>query len=823
MFAPSPRLQNVKLPVIAAVIAAIVLAALGVRFFLQSRAPTETRAQAPRVQPAVVRTAPVSTGSISSVFSYAGSIQSKDQVSLVPKTSGIVQSIPVDVGTRVRAGDVVATLDPGTLPDQLLQAQAGLEQAQAKLQQVLAQGRPDDIAAAQAQLMQGQAKLDSLLQQGRFEDIEAAQQALGAAQARLDQMIQGGRAESVASAQAGLDSANAKLATVLRGPTDDVRQSAQNAVNADLAAVSSAQAALLNANNTTSTDIQTAQASVNSSQAAVLTARDAIINLPQTFPSDLRAAQSSYDAAALALSNAQNAYETGKNQQTTAVSPTSLATAQATVAQAQANYDAAQANMTNLQLGVSGGSSSAGSLCARDPISHGVLNATACNAATTAATSALSSAQQSLTNAQNQLNTLKQGPSPAQFAAQLTPLRQSYEQAQANAATARSKLDQLATGGFQMRQSELQSTLDAAEGRLAADQARLDALRASGTAAAMSVAESTLIAAQERLKSDQARLEEVMSQPKREDVEAADAAVEQARQTLALAIRPSSPEDIRAQQAVVDQARAQLQKAQQPFTTEDIRQQQQVVAQLQAQLQAKIRPFTGDDIRVAQTAVDQARAQVAVAKANLDQMVLTAPFDGVVGQKMLTAGAFASTQAPILTLSGHGTEVHITVEEARIAAVAPGQSVQLALAAYPGVTFMGRVATVAPVGDARAHTFDVAIYPDNPDARMMAGMYAQVQVTAAEKQFAILVPREAVVQQPDGSTVFVVQNGKAEARKVTVGLTDDMNQEIITGVAAGEEVVVQGQNTLKDGQAVVIPGAAPDPSRAQQNAPRPNP
>jgi RND family efflux transporter MFP subunit len=756
----------------------------------------------------------VTTGSIRSVFSYAGAVTATDQVNLVPKTSGIIQSIPVDVGTRVRAGQVLATLDPGTLTDQLAQAQAGLDQAQAKLQQILAQGRPEDVAAATAQLQQAQARLDSMTAQGRPEDINAAQQALAAAQAKLDNMTQGGRPEAIGQAQAALDAANAKLATVLRGPTDDLVQAARNSVNADNAAVAAAQAAVTNVGNTTSSDIQAAQAAVNASQAAVTQAQDALTNGSTTFPSDLRAAQNAYDAAVMQLNTTQRAYEEAKNQ-APVTAPGQLADATAKVSQAQATYDQAQSTLTALTLGASSSSGTgAGSVCARDPQTKNVVNATACNAALTAANSSVTAAQQGLTNAQNALNALRQGPSAAQIQTQLQPLRQAYESADANASAARSKLDQLSTGGWDMRENELQQSLSSAQQKLASDQSRLDALVASGIASQQSTAQSSLIAAQEKLKSDQARLDELLSQPKQEDVDQAQAAVVQASQALALAIRPSTDEDIRAQQALVDQSRAQLEKAMTPFTAEDIRQQREVVAQQQALLQAKIRPFTNDDIRVAQTAVDQQRALVAVARSNLDQMVLTAPFDGVVGSKLLAVGGFAAPQTPILTLSGTGLEIHITVEEARIAAVAPGQLVRLSVPAYPDVQFTGHVATVAPVGDPRAHTFDVTIYPDYPDQRLMAGMYAQVQVTAAEKDAAVLIPREAVVQQADGAVVFVDDNKKAVMRKVQLGLSDDTNQEILSGVDPGENVVVQGQNSLKDGQAITLPGASPAASAA---------
>jgi HlyD family secretion protein len=802
----SPRIQPSRLPAIAAGLAAVVLAIVIVRLFLLSRsAEPAQQATANRVPAAVVRTAPVVTGSITEQFSYAGAVQAADQVSLVPRTSGIVQSIPVDVGSEVRQGQTLAVLDPGTLPDQVAQAQAGLDQAQAKLQQLLAQGRPDDVAAAEAQLQQAQAKLESLSLQGRSEDIEAARQNVAAQQAKLDQMVRGGRTEATGQAQAALDAANAKLTLTLKGPTEDVRQAAQDAINADVGAVAAAQAAVTNTGNANRSDVQAAQAAVSADQSTLSQAQDALTNLPATFPSDLASAQSAYDAATMRLTSAQQDFEQAKNQ-TSGAAPAQLATSQATVAQAQAAADQAQATLTALQQGTSssasGSSSSSANICSRDPNTHALVNAAACTAALTAANSAVTASQQTLTNAQAQLNQTKDGPSPEQIQAQLAPLQQAQDQATADASSARSKLEALEAGGMAQRQNELTSTVTAAQQKLSSDQAKLDALLASGSAAQQEAANSALTAAQEKLKSDQAALAEIQSEPKQEDVDAAQAVVEQARQALALAAQPSSDDDIRAQQALVEQAQAQLAKAIRPNTDDDIRQQREVVSQLQAQLEKAQLPNTNTDIEVARTAVDQARAQLAVAQSSLDETVLTAPFNGVVGQKNLAVGAFASTSSPILVLAGHGLEIHITVEEARVAALAPGQAVAFTLPAYPDESFPGRVTNVAPVGDARAHTFDVTILPASQDSRLLPGMYAQVQVTAAQKDNTVLVPREAVVQQADGSVVFVADNNTAELRHVTLGISDDTNQEILSGVNPDEQVVIQGQTTLRNGQAI---------------------
>src|SRR5262249_7289819 len=153
------------------------------------------------------------------------------------------------------------------------------------------------------------------------------------------------------------------------------------------------------------------------------------------------------------------------------------------------------------------------------------------------------------------------------------------------------------------------------------------------------------------------------------------------------------------------------------------------------------------DLEAAQAGVAVAQAAVAAAQSNLDQTVVTAPFDGVVGQKLLVPGAFASAQTPIVTLVSPTVEGHLTVEEARLSQLQPRQAVQLTVPAFPGTTFPGHVATIAPVGDPKAHTFDVKILPDNQDGRLLPGMFAQVQVTTASSGDAVLVPVGALVQQ----------------------------------------------------------------------------
>ncbi len=652
-----------------------VLAVFTVTRVLPFAQPTTTTQDRTAARPAVVvQTAPAQAGTMSSILSYAGLVQPSQQVSLVPKTAGLVQALNVDVGTVVHKGDVIATLDQDAARASVQQAQAGVQVAQAKLAQVQSGARAEDVAAAQAQVAGAQAKLQSLLQ-GRNEDVNSAQAALDAAQAKLDLMQQGGRPEAIAQAQANLDAAQQKLVALKNGATPDKRQAALSQLNTARSALQAA---------------QTADANVQTNEGAALAARDAART----------ALQQNFTPTASDILAAQNAVD-------------------------KANSDVASACKS--------------------------LSGDACDAATRAA-------QSELDLAQAKLNLLKSGGTPVQ-------------QAQVTAALAK------AEGDLKTVQTQ-RANLDAA-----------------------------LAKAQEDLKTAQANYDQILAGPLPQDVAQAQDAVTVAQQQLALAQNQSTDQDIQAQQDAVSQAQQALTKALQPGSPADIAQQQQVIAQLSAQLQKTTNPYTDTDLQSAAAGVAQAQAQLALAQAGLDQTTILAPFDGVITQKLLSPGAFASSSTPVVAIATPSNEIHITVEEARIGQILPNQLVQFTLPAYPGVTFQGKVVTVAPGADARAHTFDVKIVGDGSDDRVKPGMYAQVSVTAARHDGAVLVPREAVVQQGNQSVVFVVQDGKASAHQVQTGLNDDKNVEIVSGVSAGDQVVVIGQNGLRDGQNVTTPNA----------------
>lgn len=272
--------------------------------------------------------------------------------------------------------------------------------------------------------------------------------------------------------------------------------------------------------------------------------------------------------------------------------------------------------------------------------------------------------------------------------------------------------------------------------------------------------------------------------------EAALAAVPAARDNLAaargrrLALLNPGPTELAAQRAAVDAAKAALENRQ--------------------------NPYTDADLQGARASVAQAQAALAVTQTTLDQTNVVSPFDGVIAQKLAEVGSAASPAAPMFVISARGVEVALTIEEARIGLVRPDLEAQLTVAAFPGKVFPGKVASVAPTGDPRAHTFEVKVFAQDPESQLLPGMFAEVTMVTAQKASALLVPSSAIVTQGQSKAVALVVDGKATFRAVQIGVSDATNTEVTAGLKAGDQVIVVGQNTIREGAAVVVPtpGAA---------------
>jgi RND family efflux transporter MFP subunit len=200
----------------------------------------------------------------------------------------------------------------------------------------------------------------------------------------------------------------------------------------------------------------------------------------------------------------------------------------------------------------------------------------------------------------------------------------------------------------------------------------------------------------------------------------------------------------------------------------------------------------------------QARAAQAQARAGFDYARIRAPFDGVVTEKRVDAGALAAPGMPLLTVEDTGRfRLEATVDESEIHFVHQGATVAVALDAFPDKTLAGKVTQIVPAADPASRSFLVKVeLPSDPAAR--SGLFGRARFPKGERQ-ALLVPRSAIVDRGQLQGVYVVGADKiASLRYVTLGKPAGLQVEVLSGLQGGERVVVDSQGRELSGKLIEV-------------------
>jgi HlyD family secretion protein len=267
-------------------------------------------------------------------------------------------------------------------------------------------------------------------------------------------------------------------------------------------------------------------------------------------------------------------------------------------------------------------------------------------------------------------------------------------------------------------------------------------------------------------------------------------------------------------EAAVDETRAQLKQADADYkrvselaarkieSQSDLDQAEASAKSLQAHLEWQ------------KSQIEVARSELDMSRQDLDDMTIRAPFDGVVTTKDAQPGEMISpvSAGGGYTRTGIGTvvdmkslEIDIDVNENYINRVEAGQAVVATLDAYPDWKIPCKVIAIVPTADRDKSTVKVRVGFNQLDPRILPDMSVKVSFqndNNTSSQRAVLVPKSAVLEQDGRDVVFVVQDGRAERRAVTVSDTQDDNSILSAGVSPAERVVVTPPADLKDGVAV---------------------
>lgn len=450
---------------------------------------------------AAAQTGQVTRGDIQSQVLSSAALQPEAELTLTFGSAGTLTALKVKPGDHVEKGQVLASLDTSDLNLAVVQAQASLSSAQAKLESVKAGAAAKDLANAESSLKSAQAKLDSLKAGATASDLSSSQASLKSAQAKLASVMAGSTALDISNAQATLKSAQAKLDSLKAGATVGDLAAAD-------ASLKSAQAKL------TALKEGPTTAQLSAARLKVLQAQTSLEKTKSSSSLSRQQAEIALDQADHALQNAQDKYNSVAGPLLNEDGTLKDGLTQAQIDNYNTTLRALQDAEDNFRKA---------NLSLNDAREQEILSVT--------------TSQAQLDDAQKQLDDLTAPPTAADLTA-----------AQASVIQAQNSLDKLKAPPTAADLASAQATVDQAQNNL-------DKLKAGPT-------DADIKAAQASVAQSQASFDKLKAPPATADLVAAQASVDQAQNNLGALKAGPAATDLATAQASVDQAQANLASAQ---------------------------------------------------------------------------------------------------------------------------------------------------------------------------------------------------------------------------------------------------------------------
>lgn len=256
-------------------------------------------------------------------------------------------------------------------------------------------------------------------------------------------------------------------------------------------------------------------------------------------------------------------------------------------------------------------------------------------------------------------------------------------------------------------------------------------------------------------------------------------------------------------QAETEQARAQLADARRRYQdAEQLRQQKSISANELRLLQA--------EVEIDAAALRQRQAEERRQQARVERHTLKAPFAGVISERAAEIGEWIEPGNPVLTLVAiDDLRIDFRVPQEFYTRINRQSSISVTLDALPDREFDGRIETVVPVSDPSSRTFIMHVRLDETGTRMTPGMSVHGQLQLNTGTQGVVVSRDAILRYPDGRITVWVVDPDAEPPTVSEKLVrtgHGFNGQVTIrdGVQAGDVIVVQGNESLQEGQQVRI-------------------
>lgn len=207
-----------------------------------------------------------------------------------------------------------------------------------------------------------------------------------------------------------------------------------------------------------------------------------------------------------------------------------------------------------------------------------------------------------------------------------------------------------------------------------------------------------------------------------------------------------------------------------------------------------------------QSKLQQAESMERIARKNLDDCKIYAPYAGVVAAKELEVGQQAAPGMPVVKVVKIGrVKVKISVPEAEIADIKTGQQATISVAALKERNFSGRVVEKGVTANPLSHAYEVKVLVDNLSGELMPGMVTKTELAAEGSPTAIVLPGHAVqLDERNRTFVWVSENGHASRRVVECGMPTADGVVIRSGLGTNDEVLIEGQQKVSENTVIEI-------------------
>lgn len=233
---------------------------------------------------------------------------------------------------------------------------------------------------------------------------------------------------------------------------------------------------------------------------------------------------------------------------------------------------------------------------------------------------------------------------------------------------------------------------------------------------------------------------------------------------------------------------------------------QLTLADEKLQRQKKLLSINGisqEDFDVAQNQYNVLKTDIDYAAAQIAKTEIKAPFDGVIGLKNVSEGAYVTPTTIIATIQQiNPVKIDFAISEKYASLVKKGDKIKFTIDGVGDTE--GVVLAIEPKIEMATRTLQIRAICSNPKNEIFPGAFARVKLALSDIDDAIMIPTEAVITDLKGKKVYKIKNGMAEPTKIITGLRNDAQIQIVEGVANGDTIVTRGIMQLKPGAAVKI-------------------